>query len=515
MPLHDGQRFAGYTIVRTLGFGGMGEVYLARHPRLPRYDALKILPTEVSADEEYRGRFEREADLASALWHPHIVGVHDRGEADGQLWISMDFVDGQDTSQLLADRYPEGMSPTDVAAIVTAVASALDYAHNKGLLHRDVKPANIMMTHPDDLGAQRILLADFGIARAMNDISGLTATNMTVGTVAYSAPEQLLGELVDSRADQYSLAASAYHLLTGKTVFAHSNPAVVISRHLTADPPPVSATKPTLAATDPIFAAALAKDPNDRFGRCADFARALAEQLASRKAVSAAPTTPAQPLGKPSSTSPSPDREQALVVTQKAPAATQLPAHSTEGTTSPAPRSRRFAVVASILAAVITIGVGVSVWQPWQPSVDTGAAASSSPSSPPPPAEPTSSPISSPPTSAAPTATTTTAAPPPLAPVLPLATLGEYCTPPDAEGMTSGGDLSYCSRVQYTDAYKWAPTPGVIPNPTVTFPQTTQAPYPTEDETYIQICMQKTRQTREKCIADIQRGIDAGQVRVP
>ena len=181
-----------------------GEVYLAQHPRLPRRDALKILPVDVSSDEEYRVRFEREADLASTLWHPHIVGVHDRGEADGQLWISMDFVDGRDASQLMVDRYADGMPPADVAAIVTAVASALDYAHKQGLLHRDVKPANVMLTHTDDDGDRRILLADFGIARTMDDISGLTATNMTVGTVAYCAPEQLMGEPVDGRADQYS-----------------------------------------------------------------------------------------------------------------------------------------------------------------------------------------------------------------------------------------------------------------------------------------------------------------------
>jgi len=152
------------------------------------------------ADTEYRARFNREANLASTLWHPHIVGVHDRGEEHGQLWISMDFVDGRDAACLLGDRYPVGMPVEEVACIVTAVASALDHAHKQGLLHRDVKPANIMMTHLDDEGEQRILLTDFGIARNVDDISGLTTTNTTVpmrvplmGTVAYCAPEQLLG----------------------------------------------------------------------------------------------------------------------------------------------------------------------------------------------------------------------------------------------------------------------------------------------------------------------------------
>src|SRR6478752_2149108 len=274
MPLNAGAIFAGFRIVRSLGSGGMGEVYLIQHPRLPRRNALKILSADPSADPEYRTRFNREADLASTLYHPHIVGVHDRGEYNGQLWLSMDFVDGQDAGRLLASRYPAGMPVDMVLSIITAVASALDYAHRQGLLHRDVKPDNIMLTHVDDDGDQRILLADFGIARSVDDISGLTTTDMTVGTVAYSAPEQLMGEEIDGRADQYALAATTYHLLTGSQLFPHSNPAVVISRHLNSPPPALADTRPELAALDPVLAVALAKDPKDRFPRCTDFARA-------------------------------------------------------------------------------------------------------------------------------------------------------------------------------------------------------------------------------------------------
>jgi serine/threonine protein kinase len=211
----------------------------------------------VSADPDYRARFNREADLASKLWHPHIVSVHDRGEYNGQLWMSMDYVDGLDAGRFLSSRYPDGMPLDQVLRIVTAVASALDYAHKQGLLHRDVKPANIMLTHLDDDEEQRILLADFGIARNVDDISGLTATNMTVGTVAYCAPEQLLGEAIDGRADQYALAATAYHLLTGARLFPHSNPAVVISRHLNTLPPTLADTRPELAALDPVLAIGL------------------------------------------------------------------------------------------------------------------------------------------------------------------------------------------------------------------------------------------------------------------
>jgi serine/threonine-protein kinase len=296
MPLTDGEIFAGFRIVRLLGSGGMGEVYLAQHPRLPRRDALKILPAEVSADAEYRARFNREADLASTLWHPHIVSVHDRGEYNGQLWISMDFVDGQDAARLLASRFPAGMPTDHVVRIVTAVAIALDYAHKRGLLHRDVKPANIMLTHLDDDGVQRILLADFGIARDIDDISGLTTTKMAVGTVAYSAPEQLMGEEIDGRADQYALAATAYHLLTGLQLFPHSNPAVVISRHLNAAPPVLADTRPELAALDPVLAVALAKNPDDRFPRCSDFARALAEQSSAHGSPSGVASTKPAPV---------------------------------------------------------------------------------------------------------------------------------------------------------------------------------------------------------------------------
>src|SRR3954469_23487943 len=124
MPLADGAEFAGYTIERLLGTGGMGEVYLVRHPRLPRQEALKILPSGVSANAEYRQRFAREADNAAALWHPHIVAVHDRGEHAGQLWITMDYVDGTDAAQLMRDRYPLGMPPNEAFEIVSAIGDA-------------------------------------------------------------------------------------------------------------------------------------------------------------------------------------------------------------------------------------------------------------------------------------------------------------------------------------------------------------------------------------------------------
>ncbi len=288
--LQEGDVFAGYTIVRRLGAGGMGQVYLAQHPRLPRRDALKILPSELTVNDEFRQRFNREADLAASLYNEHIVGIHDRGEYEGQLWISMDYVEGTDAARLLRSRYPSGMPKAEVVEIISAVADALDYAHSRGLLHRDVKPANILLG--DTSPRRRILLADFGIARELGEISGLTATNMLVGTTAYCSPEQLQGADLDARADQYALGCTAYNLLTGSAPFHHSNPAVVISQHLSAPPPLISERRPDLAELDPVIAKALAKSPGDRYATCADFAAALAGQpdTARPTEVIAAPT---------------------------------------------------------------------------------------------------------------------------------------------------------------------------------------------------------------------------------
>lgn len=297
MSLGVGEEFAGYCVVRRLGAGGMGEVYLVQHPRLPRRDALKLLTGQITTDVKFRERFLREADLASTLWHPHIVGVHDRGEFGGQLWISMDFVDGEDAASLIARKYPAGMPAGLATRIIAAVASALDYSHKKGLLHRDVKPSNILIAHMDDDEEPRILLTDFGIARTVDDDTGLTDTNMTVGTVDYAAPEQLSGDEMDGRADQYSLAATAYHLLTGAPPFRDSNAAVVIGRHLSAQPPLLADARPELESLDHVLAAALAKDPADRFATCGDFASALNEQVpASASGLAAAAPTARAPI---------------------------------------------------------------------------------------------------------------------------------------------------------------------------------------------------------------------------
>jgi serine/threonine-protein kinase len=268
MPVSVGEAFAGFTILRVLGAGGMGTVYLAAHPRLPRQDALKVLPTQWTADPQYRARFLREADLTASLSHPNILGVHDRGEY--------------------------GLPVGEALEIITAVASALDYAHQRGLLHRDVKPANILL----DPQAQRIFLADFGIARLIDDPSGLTATNMAVGTMAYAAPEQLRGEPLDGRTDQYALACTAFDLLTGAPPYVDSNPAVVITKHVAAPVPSLGERRPELAALDPVLARAMAKAPADRYPSCRDFARELST-LVSPRSGHVHQSPPAPPPGPP------------------------------------------------------------------------------------------------------------------------------------------------------------------------------------------------------------------------
>lgn len=344
MTLGAGETFAGYTILGQLGAGGMGEVYLARHPRLPRQEALKILRADISNDDSFRQRFIREADSIAALDHPNIVTVYDRGDTDNQLWIATQYIEGTDAARLLRSRYPAGMPADEVADITTAIANALDYAHRKGLLHRDVKPANILLSQPDDDGNRRTYLADFGIARPLDDPAGLTATNFTLGTLAYAAPEQLMGQPIDGRADQYALAATAYHLITGQPLYSDTNPVAVISQHLTAPPPPPSSVRTELAPFDAVFARALAKQPQDRFPRCQDFAHAL---TATTTAGSYPPNAPTRQAPTPPRTSPPrPTRPSAAPPT----ASTRTP--------QPSRGSRKLAVIVGGVSVLGVLGIG-------------------------------------------------------------------------------------------------------------------------------------------------------------
>lgn len=278
MALASGATFAGYTVLRMLDFGPMGEVYLAQHPRLARRVALRVLPAAAIADNEFRQRFLREADIAARLHHPNILAMYDRGECDGRLWITTEHIDGTNVGQLMAKRYPSGMPAGEVLAIIAAVAGGLDYAHQRGLLHRDVKPANILLTDPSE-DNERILLSEFGLARYLGERSGVTASNLTAESVGYAAPELLkIGADIDGRVDQYGLAATAFQLFTGAPPFEDSNPIAIIRQHRNAAPPKLSDRRPELAALDGVLVTAMAKQPANRFGRCHELADALIER---------------------------------------------------------------------------------------------------------------------------------------------------------------------------------------------------------------------------------------------
>ncbi|SIH37034.1 serine/threonine-protein kinase pknF [Mycobacteroides abscessus subsp. abscessus] len=288
--LPPGTAIGGYTIERLLGAGGMGEVYVARHPRLPRSDALKVLGPQLTDDDMYRRRFEREADLAATLSHPAIVKVHDRGEADGRLWMALELIDGTDLGHIITTT-PAGLPPAEVGRVATVVAEALDYAGSRGLVHRDVKPANILIS-----AGGHILLTDFGIARLSQEASELTATGATVGTLSYASPEQLCAQPLDTRSDQYSLACTVFRLLTGRPPFVGETAAHVIAGHLSEQAPAPSSLRPDLPPQlDTVLMRALSKDREDRYGSSTQFAADLVSALAQGHAQPAA----APPAGLP------------------------------------------------------------------------------------------------------------------------------------------------------------------------------------------------------------------------
>ncbi|MEV6274911.1 serine/threonine-protein kinase [Nocardia sp. NPDC051832] len=271
MRLSD--NFAEYHIERRLGAGGMGEVYLARHPRLPRHDALKILSDKHAGNTEFRARFLREAEIAVRLRHPNVVAVRDRGEYDGRLWIAMQYVDGMDAAELIG-REPDGLAVERALRILTEAAHGLDEIHRIGLLHLDVKPANILLA-ADDAEPERVLVTDFGISRTADQDEKRTEAGGFTATLAYAAPEQISGETVDHRADVYALGCTFYHLLTGSVPYLRGSAAAVMYAHLLETPPQPSLEKPGVPTElDAVIATALAKDPADRYPSCGALAEA-------------------------------------------------------------------------------------------------------------------------------------------------------------------------------------------------------------------------------------------------
>ena len=273
-----GSELLGYRIEKVVGRGGMGVVYLAEDRRLKRRVALKLLSPRLAEDERFRARLLAESELAASLDHPNIVPIYEAGEADGRIFISMRFVEGEDM-KILLERGP--LAPAQALSLVSQIASALDAAHARGLVHGDVKPSNILIApEAGHEGADHVYLADFGLTKRIAEPDAPVEQAQRVGTVDYMAPEQIRGESVDGRADVYSLGCLLFECLTGAPPFQGRPDVAVLFAHLEEEPPKVTARRPELAeAVDPVIDRALAKSPDDRYGTCRELVEAARKGL--------------------------------------------------------------------------------------------------------------------------------------------------------------------------------------------------------------------------------------------
>jgi streptogramin lyase len=288
-----GTEVAGYRIEELIGKGGMGAVYLAEHLRLGRRVALKLLATELADNEKFRDRFLRESKLAASIDHPNIVPVYDADEVDGVLFLAMRYVEGTDLRGLIVS---EGrLDPIRTAAIGEQLGDALDVAHARGLVHRDVKPGNILVTpRKDATGRDHVYLSDFGLTKRALSVSGLTQTGQIVGTIDYVAPEQVKGDPVDSRADQYSMGCVLYQCLTGAVPFPRAMELAVLWAHVQ-EPAPSLTDAGFGNHVSAVIDKALAKDPKDRYETCGELASAFSEAVGvARRPGKVRPTRPQQ-----------------------------------------------------------------------------------------------------------------------------------------------------------------------------------------------------------------------------
>lgn len=297
-PLKVGSRLDSYEVTSLLSAVGVSAVYRARHVVTGGEVALKFLPRELAADDTQRLRFMREARFARALVHPAIVRVHDVGETKQGLYIAMEYVAGRDLGRFLAQHGP--LPPPRVVSMLTPVAKALDAAHAAGIIHRDVKPSNILVASGDaDHADGTCLLTDFGFGVAPSrDIRRLTQAGTFVGSVAYAAPEQVSGETYDDRVDVYALGCVLCEGLTGKPPFPHERLADVLAAHVSEQPPEISKRVHGLPlALDPVIAKALAKNPAARYPTCLALIEAVGRAL--RKPIAASVPAPPAPSAPP------------------------------------------------------------------------------------------------------------------------------------------------------------------------------------------------------------------------
>ncbi|MFD5231516.1 serine/threonine-protein kinase [Streptomyces qaidamensis] len=270
-----GQQIAGYRIEQEIGRGGMAVVYRARDLRLERTVALKLLAPELARNDTFRRRFTHESRAAAAIDHPHIVPVFEAGETDGVLYIAMRYVAGSDLRHVLDREGP--MPPVTAVRVAAQVASALDAAHDHGLVHRDVKPGNILVSRGTDSDhPEHVYLTDFGLTKKSLSLTGFTTVGQFVGTLDYVSPEQISGKPVDARCDVYGFACVVFETLAGHPPFLRDDDMALLWAHQYDEPPPLTEDRPDLdPQVDPVFAQALAKSPDDRYPSCLAFVAAL------------------------------------------------------------------------------------------------------------------------------------------------------------------------------------------------------------------------------------------------
>jgi serine/threonine protein kinase len=273
--LRLGDDFAGYRIEGVLGRGGMGVVYRVTDLRLERLAALKVIRPEVSADEQFRRRFYRESQLASSIRHPNVVTIYHAGEAAGVLYVTMELIRGVDLGALIANC--GRLAPRLACEVLVQVADALDVAHEHGLVHRDVKPANVLI---EDAAAVHAYLTDFGLTKRRASDDAITKSDVFLGTVGYAAPEQIRHEAVSTATDIYSLGCVLFAMLTGGPPFRRSSDVETMFAHLNDPAPRVSTSAHNVPpALDRLVERALAKDPNDRYSSAGEFAGAARAAL--------------------------------------------------------------------------------------------------------------------------------------------------------------------------------------------------------------------------------------------